>query len=182
MHVQKSRRSWPAACIVAVAVMAAAVAHAQDGEDEDGGELGVATPCLNHPTIRRTRIIDDRNIAFFTRNGKIYNNQLPRQCPSLRRNSVVNYAISNGRVCQGYQFQVMWEAGANNFVPAFLCTLGTFVPVTQDQLEDLEALTATERRSSRRRSTREAVTTQEIELPPAEPAAEEPAAPPEQRP
>ena len=116
--------------------------------------------------IRRTRIINDRNIAFFTRDGKIYNNQLPRQCPSLRRRSVVNYAIANSRICEGTQFQVMWEAGTNNFVPAFVCRLGRFVPITEAQLEDLEELTSKEPRPRRRRNTREAVTTEQVDLPP----------------
>jgi hypothetical protein len=164
MQIEKARHRRLAGWAVALA-MTAAVARAQGGAAEDEDELGVATPCLNHPMIRQTRIINDRNIAFFTRDGKIYNNQLPRQCPSLRRRSIVNYAIANSRICQGTQFQVMWEAGTNNFVPAFVCMLGTFVPITEQQLEDLEELTAEEPRARRRRNAREAVTTEQVELP-----------------
>ena len=181
MQVPRAQWSRPAGWAIVVAVMARSLAHAQDGAPGEEPELGVATPCLNHPMIRQTRVIDARNIAFFTRDGKIYNNQLPRQCPSLRRRSVVNYAIANSRICQGTQFQVMWEAGTNNFIPAFVCTLGTFVPVTQTQLEDLEQLTATEPReprARRRRSAGEAVTTEQVELPgEPEPGPEPPAAP-----
>jgi hypothetical protein len=168
MRAEKTYRSRLARwAVAAVAVLAGAAAQAQTGaEEKDGEELGVATPCLNQPTIRRTRIINDRNIAFFTRDGKIYHNELLRECPSLRPRSVVNYSIANGRICQGTQFQVMWEASTSNFIPAFVCTLGAFVPITLAQLEDLEALTATEPRPNRRRRAREPVTTQEVELPP----------------
>lgn len=174
MNVGKARRRRLAGWAAALA-MTAATAAAQDGATDDDDEIDVATPCLNHPAIRQTRIIDDRNIAFFTRDGKIYNNQLPRQCPSLRRRSVVNYAIANSRICEGTQFQVMWEAGTNNFVPAFVCMLGTFVPITAEQLADLEELTSKEPRARRRRNTREAVTTEQVELPTEEAPAEQPA-------
>jgi hypothetical protein len=174
MQVGKPRH-WRLAGWAAVLAMTVAAAAAQDGAAEEQEELGVATPCLNHPMIRQTRIIDSRNIAFFTRDGKIYNNQLPRQCPSLRRRSLVNYAIANSRICEGTQFQVMWEAGTNNFVPAFVCMLGTFVPITEQQLEDLEELTAEEPRARRRRNAREAVTTEQVELPAEQAPAEQPA-------
>ena len=174
MPGSRSHRRWPTALPAVLAFLLTAGAPAQDGaKEEDGGEAEVAQACLDHPTIRRTRIINDRNIAFFMRDGTIYNNQLPRQCPSLRRRSIVNYAIENRRLCDGSLFQVMWEASTGNFVPSFVCRLGPFVPVTAEQLEDLEILTTEERRASRRRNTSEAVTTEEVELPPPEPAAEQ---------
>jgi hypothetical protein len=177
MRVVKSLRSRPtrpSSVAVVLALLLTAGSSAQDGaEEDDGGGVGIAQACLDHPTLRRTRIINDRNIAFFMRNGKIYLNQLPRQCPSLRRTSLVNYAIENRSVCEGSLFQVMWEASTGNFVPSFVCRLGPFVPVTAEQLEDLEILTTQERRESRRRDTSEAVTTEEVELSPAEPAAEQ---------
>ena len=170
-----SRSTGSTGLAIAATLLLTAGATAQDGTDEDDGgeELGVAQACLDHPTIRRTRIISDRYIAFFMRGGKTYLNQLPQQCPSLRRTSLVNYAIENRSVCAGSLFQVMWEASTGNFVPSFVCRLGPFVPVTVEQLEDLEILTTEERRSSRRRNASEAVTSAEVELPPPEPAAEQ---------
>jgi hypothetical protein len=116
--------------------------------------------------------------VFITRDDLIYNNQLPRQCPSLRRGSLVNYAVANRQLCAGGQFQVLWQTGAGNFTPAFTCQLGAFVPITEADLEDLTTMTDEDRdrRRSRRRSSREAVTSEQVELPPrAEP--EEPPAP-----
>jgi hypothetical protein len=177
MRVVKSHRSratGPIAFSCLAALLLTAGAAAQDDTDEaESGEAEVAQACLDHPTIRRTRIINDRNIAFFLRGGRIYLNTLPEQCPSLRRTSLVNYAIENRSVCAGSLFQVMWEAGTGNFVPSFVCRLGPFVPVTVEQLEELEILTTEERRPSRRRSTSEAVTTEEVELPPLESAPEQ---------
>jgi hypothetical protein len=153
-------------------------AGAQDGDAAARDESSVAQACLNHPTIRRTKVLNDRNIVFVTRDNQIYNNPLPRQCPGLRRNSVVNYGIANSRLCAGGLFQVLWEQGINNYLPAAVCKLGNFVPITEAELADLTAMTDVERgrRSGRRsgRSSREAVTTEQVELPPpSEPAATE---------
>jgi hypothetical protein len=93
---------------------------------------------------------------------------------------LVNYAVEHGRMCAGDNFQLMWEASPRNYVPAFVCQLGLFVPITESELEDLTAVTEENReRRPRRRSLREAVTTEQVELPPAEaaPAPADPAAP-----
>jgi len=138
-------------------------------QDEDAGADAVAGPrdCLNHPNIRRTKILSARNIVFVMRDDTIYNNQLPKDCPSLNRSSLVNFAIVNKRVCAGDRFRVLMETQPGSFTPTFLCPLGAFVPITESELEDLTTMTAPEKeRRSRQRSTREAVTTEQIELPP----------------
>jgi hypothetical protein len=162
---------WPLTLgALALAAALHAAACAQDDEQESDAPRA-AQACLNQPTIRRTRILNDRNIVFMTRDGQIYNNQLPRQCPSLRRGSLVSYPIEQSRLCAGNSFQVMWETSARNYAPAFICQLGQFLPITQGELEDLVTMTERDRsRSGRRRSTREAVTTEQVELPPPEPA------------
>ncbi len=152
-------------------------AAAQDGAAQEGDSepASVARPCLNHPSIKRTKVLGDRNIVFVMRDDTIYNNQLPRQCPSLKRNSLVNYAVENSRLCAGGQFHVLLELGPSNYAPTFVCQLGSFVPITEAELEDITAMTQENRsRGNSRRSRREAVTTEQVELPPA--AAPEPAA------
>lgn len=159
-----------AAYMALLATVFATAASAQDGIEDDGDDPPkVAQACLNQPAIRRTKILNDRNIVFITRDDTIYNNQLPRQCPSLKRGSLVNYAIEHSRLCAGGQFQVLWQLDMNRYAPAFVCQLGTFVPITEDELETLTAMTEENRgRRSARRSKGEAVTTQEVELPPSE--------------
>lgn len=175
------RDKAPAACVALLAA-AALRAGAQEAATEVATEAAdapsIGQACLNHPQIRRTKVLDDRNIVFVTRDDTIYNNQLPRECPGLRRNSIVNYAVANSRLCSGGLFQVLWQVGVNNFFPAAVCKLGYFVPITEAELEDLTAMTEENRdRRSNRRSRRETVTTQQVELPPpAEvPATEAPA-------
>ena|SRR5688572_1621316 len=150
---------------------------AQQGEQGDGvDEVSGPVSCLKRAEIRRVKILSNGNIVFVTRFEEIYNNVLPKQCPGLQRNSLVNYNITNGRMCAGDRFQVLWEPQPGKYLPAALCPLGAFVPITEAELEDLEAMTDEHRmKRPRGRSSREAVTTEQVELPPAA----SPATPPE---
>jgi hypothetical protein len=170
------RSSVTGAALLAAAVLAAP-GLAQQGEDADGADETRSTvSCLKQPDIRRATILSNRNIVFVTRFEEIYNNELPKQCPGLQRKSLVNYPITNGRLCAGDRFQVLLEQGGlGQYVPAAMCPLGTFVRITAAELEDLETMTDQHRtRGQRGRSSREAVTTEQVELPPAAPPATPP--------
>jgi hypothetical protein len=154
-------------CAALLAAALAAPGLAQQGEDAGASEeTGGPVECLKQPEIRRAKILSNRNIVFVTRFDEIYNNQLPKECPGLRRNSLVSYPITSARLCAGDRFQVLWEQQPGNYLPAALCPLGMFVPITATELEDLTTMTETNRgRRQRGRSTREAVTTEQVELP-----------------
>ena len=178
-NLKRAAATWAAL----LATASAAPGVAQQGEDADDADTQRSGPlaCVNRTDIRRTKILGDRNIVFFTRQNEIFNNQLAKQCPNLTRNSLVNYPIAGGRMCEGDRFQVLWEQQPGSFIPTSMCPLGVFVPITESELEDLMAMTEENRAKSRRgRSTREAVTTEPVELPPAEapPKAAEPEAAP----
>lgn len=172
-------------CAAFLAAVLASPCAAQTSEAPDSADASAEpVACLSHPMIRRTKILDDRNIVFFTRTEEIYNNQLPKACPTLRRNSLVNFAVTNKRQCAGDDFQILWETSPGNYTPTFVCELGAFIPISETVLEELTTMTEPDRgrRSQRRRSPREAVTTEQVELPsatdPAAPApSSEPAAP-----
>jgi len=164
------------------ALLAAALAVPGVGQqDEEADPTNVPTgprSCLPRPIIDRTKILNGRNIVFVTRDRTIYNNELPKECPSLNRRSLVNYGIQNGRVCAGDRFQILWENGPGNYQPSAMCQLGNFVPITETELDDLMAMTEENReRGKRGRSKREAVTTESVDAAPAAtpPDAAEPA-------
>ncbi|HET7609413.1 MAG TPA: hypothetical protein VFL84_12100 [Gammaproteobacteria bacterium] len=158
------------ACAAVLAAALAAPVAAQQSADASAADDAADGPqaCLNQNEIRRATILNDRNIVFTTRHDVIYSNQLPKQCPGLNRKSIVNYPITNRRLCAGDRFQVLWEQAPGRFAPAAMCPLGTFVPITATELEDLASSTDDNRgRRQRGRSAREAVTTEQVELPPA---------------
>jgi hypothetical protein len=152
---------------------------AQQGEDTDTVESPTEPrSCLNQSEIRQAKILDGRNIVFVTRFEKIYSNQLPKQCPGLRRNTLVNYPITNRRLCEGDRIQVLIEQ-FRDYIPGAQCPLGLFVPITEAELADLTDSTDESRaKHPRGRSSREAVTTEQVELPRAETPAESGAATP----
>lgn len=158
-----------AACATLLAAAFALPGLAQQAEEADGAErTRDPVSCLKQPEIRRARILSNRNIVFVTRFEEIYKNELPKQCSGLRRDALVNYPITSGRLCAGDRFQVLWEQTPGNYVPAAICPLGAFVPITETELEDLTTMTEENRaRRQRGRSTREVVTTEQVELPPA---------------
>jgi hypothetical protein len=141
----------------------------------DRDDTSVAQTCIRHNQLRRTKVLGERNIVFVTRDGSIYNNELPRQCPSMGRNALLNYAVDGGNMCAGDSFQVLWQVGTN-YMPAFVCQLGMFAPISEDEMADLEALTEERsERKPRRRSERDMVRAERAAVPPA-------ATPPEPKP
>ena len=90
---RRSLAFWSAAAIAAVVL--GQPAQADDRDDEPR----VAKSCLYQNELKSTKVLDDRNILFVTRNGQSYANVLPRQCPSLRRNSLLNYTFESRRIC-----------------------------------------------------------------------------------
>jgi hypothetical protein len=170
------RRS-AATCAALVAAALAVPGAAQQGKEAEPTHAASGPrSCLPHPTINRTKILNGRNIIFVTYDDTIYNNHLPKQCPTLNRRSLVNYGIANGRICAGDRFQILWENTPGSFLPGVFCALGNFVPITEAELEDLVAMTEQNPERRRRgRSSREAVTTEQVDLPRAEttPAAEQ---------
>ena len=151
-----------------------------------------ATACLRRTDIRSTKIVDERNVLFVTRDKTTYNNQFVRQCPGMGRNSVLSFTYSNnGALCAGSTFTVLFRAGMNSNLqpywdpftqknvtlqgPAFItgptCEIGLFGPISQDEVKALMAATDEPKRS-RRRSDRDAVKTEAVG---AVPAAEQPA-------
>jgi hypothetical protein len=166
-----SVRTGGTCALALAATLLAGAVSAQNGEEQERDAPRDVRTCLSHPQIDRTKILNDSNIIFVMRDDTIYASRLPKQCPSLRRNSVVNYAVESSRVCAGSYFQVLWnKGGAGNYAPGFICRLGWFVPITAAELEDLTAMTEPDRtRRAHGRGSREAVTTEPVELPKAEP-------------
>lgn len=169
MNKATSIRRTGAACAALLAAAWTVPGAGQQDEEADSAPSSTGPrSCLPRPIIDRTKILNGRNIVFVTRDNTIYNNELPKQCPSLNRRSLVNYGIQNGRMCAGDRFQVLWETGPGHYQPSAMCQLGNFVPITETELDDLMVMTEENRERNRRgRSKREAVTTEPVEVPPA---------------
>ena len=106
----------------------------------DGEKVGDAMrSCVTLRALRRTEIIDDRNILFRMRGRTIYHNILPRQCGGLAREDRFSYDSSMGRLCRGDMIRVLHSDsfGTYGMREGVACRLGAFHKISQ---EDAQAL------------------------------------------
>jgi len=102
-----------------------------DELDEAEGER-----CILLNRISSTYIVDDYNILFYMRGGKIYRNPLPHRCGGLRNERRFMYRTSMSRLCDLDIITVLYDQGFG-LMPGPSCGLGRFYPITE---EDAEAL------------------------------------------
>ncbi len=111
---------------------------AQEGDAEED-EAFDRTPrdCIVVSTIRETDALDDQNIIFRGRGNRVYRNHLPRRCPGLARENRIGYEARGGRLCNIDTITVLEQIGVG-FRPGFTCRLGEFVPLSPEEVEDLD--------------------------------------------
>lgn len=115
--------------------------------DEDGESR--AQSCLRETDFRNYRVLSDRYMVFDGRGDTLWVNRLASRCPDLdlRPGSVVAVrSFSLARICENDTFIVSdWFdfASASRRGTALgtgiRCRLGPFVPVSEDQLAEIEA-------------------------------------------
>jgi hypothetical protein len=147
-------------------------AVAQD--DDESAFDRTPQDCILASSIDEHDAIDDQNILFYMRDGKVYRNHLPRKCPGLERENRISYQLrGTRRLCSIDTITVLEDSvfgGGVGFRDGFTCRLGEFVPLSPEEIEDLELLAQEARRSGRRggRQAQSTVETSQVELPPAE--------------
>lgn len=72
--------------------------QAQESEAEVEPETRT---CISTRSIRRTRIIDDRNVLIYLSARRIYHNVLRNNCRGLKRLGTFSYNSSDGQMCEG---------------------------------------------------------------------------------
>ena len=96
-----------------------------------------AERCVSLTRIDRTEVIDDHNILFHMRGGKIYRNQLPRRCPGLRRERSFSYRTSLSQLCDLDMITVLYDYGIG-ITPGASCGLGRFIPINEEEIQILK--------------------------------------------
>jgi len=121
--------------IVALLATAALPLHAQEEEapvvDED------AVRCLNLRMVRRTDVVDDRNILFYMRGGDVYHNILPRACSGLAREDRFSYKTSLGKLCQIDNIRVLYD-DPFGLREGISCSLGYFHKISEEDAKALQ--------------------------------------------
>ena len=117
----------------------------------DVDEYGETKRCLSDNEYRTFRALDDRHILFEGRRDKQWINTLRGRCHDLRWGHVlVVRPTSASRMCDMDRFEVAdwfdwpwyrrwpWRWGTWGRGP--MCVLGKFQPVTEAQMQEIEAL------------------------------------------
>lgn len=94
--------------------------------------------CVTITSISKTEIIDAQTILFYMRGSEIYENRLPRRCPGLRSRSTFMYKTSLPQLCELDFITVLYNQGFG-FSEGASCSLGPFLPITEDQVLALKA-------------------------------------------
>ena len=120
-------------------------------EPLDPEVYGEARRCLADREYRNFRALDDRRMLFEGRGDQLWLNTLRSRCPDLQHHSVlVVRSFSARRMCDMDTFQATdwfdwpwyrrwpWRWGSS-WGMGMRCTLGTFQPVTESQVAEIEA-------------------------------------------
>lgn len=119
-------------------------AVAQDGEE--GAFDRTPKDCVVVASIDQTKAIDDQTLIFRMRGKDVYRNTLPRKCPGLQRENRIAYETRVGRLCAIDTITVLERFGVG-FTRGFTCRLGEFVPLSPEEIEDLETIAEGRQRS-----------------------------------
>ncbi len=121
-------------------------------EPLDKEQYGDIERCLSRHEYRSFRALDDKRLPFEGRRGKLWINTLRHRCPDLRHATVlrVRSFSSMGRMCDMDTFAAddwfvwpwyrrwPWYWG-RTWSTGMTCALGKFQPVSEAQVEAIEA-------------------------------------------
>jgi hypothetical protein len=93
--------------------------------------------CIVVQQIDQTEAIDDQNLIFYMRGSRVYRSHLPRKCPNLERENRIGYETRGGRLCTTDLITVLEQFGTT-LHRGFTCRLGEFVPLSPEEVEDID--------------------------------------------
>lgn len=94
-----------------IVLAAAAFLRPANAQDDDAADVEIGDEsrnCIDLRSVRRTEVVDDRNILFHMRGSTVYHNILPRQCGGLAREDRFSYETTMGRLCSQDMIRVLY--------------------------------------------------------------------------
>lgn len=134
----RSIRFFITSLSTAIFVLTAAGTGAEEsGLLVDEGQMEISVRCLSLNRVKRTKIISRKHIAFYTRDGAIYINTLPRKCSGLSRHKSFAYKSTAGKLCDLDTVTVLDNFGGS-FQMGPSCGLGKFTLSSEEGIERLK--------------------------------------------
>jgi len=103
-------------------------------EDETSVDERTRT-CISTRRLRRTVIVDDRNVLFYLSSRTILHNVLRRTCPGLKKEGTFAYTTTTGRICKGDGISPMGGNVWGAVRPVPRCWLGIHRQITPEQAD-----------------------------------------------
>lgn len=114
---------------VLLAVLGAAAPAAPRGDDLAkalaGRMPGKPVNCIDTQGMSGPQVIDDRTILYRESGRRVWRNDLPDACPSLRPMTTIILRVYGGQTCRNDTFRTI-DSGSS--IPSALCRLGSFTP------------------------------------------------------
>ena len=120
--------------IAAAALLSACLVNPSFAQDEEPVVDRDSVDCVNLRMVRRTEVIDDRNILFHMRGGDVYHNVLPRRCSGLAREDRFSYETTIGRLCKMDTIRVLYSDGLG-MREGQHCGIGAFHKIDKEAAE-----------------------------------------------
>ena len=117
--------------IILAAFLVAPWAVPATAQEEEPSYDENSRDCINLRLIRRTKVVDDRNILFYMNGDVVYHNILPRQCGGLARQDRFSYSTSIGRLCRLDTIRVLYD-DPYGLREGTACGLGLFHKITRE--------------------------------------------------
>lgn len=90
-----------------------------------GRVAGKPTDCINPQFADGPQIIDDHTLLYRESGRRMWRNDLPAACPSLRPLATIIVKMYGGQLCRNDTFRVL-EPGSR--IPSAICRFGDFTP------------------------------------------------------
>jgi len=95
--------------------------------------------CLATYTYNSVEVLDNRHVVFKGTGGRLWLNRLRNRCLGLRRYDTLKFELRSSQVCDLDTFEsISTSLGGPTRISA-TCSLGTFTPMTEEQLEAVKA-------------------------------------------
>lgn len=120
--------------IAAAVLISAWLVSPSFAQDEEPVMDADSVDCVNLRMVRRTEVVDDRNILFHMRGGDIYHNILPRRCNGLAREDRFSYESRIGKLCRMDTISVLYSDGLGMRAGQH-CGLGSFHKIDKEAAE-----------------------------------------------
>ncbi len=104
-----------------------------------GNEYAEQVRCLATYTYNSVEILDSRHVVFKGPGGRYWLNRLRNRCLGLRRNDTLKFALRTSQICDLDTFEAISIAVGSPTRTSATCSLGTFTPMTEDQLKAVKA-------------------------------------------